>query len=373
MKSCFCVLVFGCCASLASAQTTSPSQAKPPSTTAPSGASGTAPGSATQGSPSGSSSEGLKARGPEAVAAQDPNRVVATIGGKPVTAQQALDLLKPIPPQQRSRYQSNLQGLVQHIYMDDQLAGEATKMNLDKETPWKEQLQLTRAEILAQAYLSKVANSATGTGTEDPKGYYDAHLADFDQIKLSGIFIAFSPPGTPAAGNGAANRTEEQARQKADDLEKKIKSGGDFSAIARTDSDNTQLAAKGGEIGTFTSGDPGLPADIKTVVMKLQSGQVSEPVRMANGFYILKVDSRSKLSFEQARAGITQRLQNDKNQAAVKQELDKYKIEVKDPDFFNASNTPARVTPSLQRPTGTPVPANPPSAGAATSTRPQAQ
>lgn len=299
--------------------------------------------------------------------------MVATIGGKPLTARQALNLLKPIAPQQRARYQSNLEGLVQHIYMDDQLAGEASKMNLDKESPWKEQLELTRSEILAQAYLSKVANTTTGAATEDPKQYYDAHPADFDQIKLSGIFIGFSPPGTPASGNAAANRTEEQARQKADELEKKLKAGGDFSGLARTDSDNPQLATKGGEIGTFTLGDAGLPADIKTAVTKLQAGQVSEPVRMPNGFFILKVDSRTKQSFEQARAGITQRLQNEKNQAAVKQEVDKYKIEVKDPDFFNASNTPARSTPSLQRPAGTPVPASPPSAGAAASTKPQAQ
>ena len=94
---------------------------------------------------------------------------------------------------------------------------------------------------------------------------------------------------------------------------------------------------------------------------------------MPNGFFILKVDSRSKLPFEQARAGITQRLQNEKNQAAVKQELDKYKIEVKDPDFFNASNAPAHTTPSLQRPAGTPVPASPPSAGTTTSPKPPAQ
>jgi peptidyl-prolyl cis-trans isomerase C len=377
MKSCVCVLVLTSCATLAFAQGTPQSSAKPSgqsSTTQPKATQSpsAAPGAAST-SQSGAASEGLKARGPEAVAAQDPNRVVATIGGKPLTARQALDLLKPIAPQQRARYQSNLEGLVQHIYMDDQLADEATKMNLDKESPVKEQLQLTRAEILAQAYLSKVANNSPGTPSEDPKQYYDAHPAEFDQVKLSGIIVTFSPPGTPASGAAGANKTEEQARQKADEVEKKIKAGGDFSALARTESDNPQLAAKGGEIGTFTMGDQGVPADIKTAVTKLQTGEVSEPVRMQNGFYILKVDSRTKLTFEQARPQIVQKLQNEKNQAAVKQELDKYKIEVKDPDFFNASNNPARSTPSLQRPTGTPVPATPPSAGTATSTKPQAQ
>jgi len=140
------------------------------------------------------------------VAAQDPTRIVATVGGKPLTARQALDLLKPLPPQERKRFEANLQGLVQQIYMEDQLADEATKLSLDQQSPWKEQLRMARANILTQAYLSKVANSANATPgalSDDPKQYYDSHPNDFDQVKLSGIFIAFSPPGTPASGNAA--------------------------------------------------------------------------------------------------------------------------------------------------------------------------
>jgi peptidyl-prolyl cis-trans isomerase C len=372
MKSCICLLTCACGAALAFAQTRT-------GTSTQSSAPQTAPAQqpSTQNAPAGSqapaSTTGLKPRGPEAVAQQDPNRVVATIAGKQITAREALDLLKPLSPQDRRRYEANLPDLVQRIYMQDQLADQAAKLNLDQQSPWKEQLQMTRANILTQAYLNKIANSATATPADDPKQYYDSHPNDFDQFKLSGIFIGFSPPGTPAAQNGQPNQTEEQARQKADDVEKKIKAGGDFSALARTDSDNQQLAAKGGDLGTVTSGEAQLPADIKAAMLKLQAGQVSEPIRLPNGFFILKVESRSKLSFDQARAGIAQRLQNEKNQAAVKQELDKYKIEVKDPDFFNASNAPGRNLPSLQRPAGTPVPATPSAAGTATSPKPPAQ
>ena len=317
----------------------------------------------------------MKPRGPEAVAAQDPTRVVAVIGGKPLTAREALDLLKPLPVQERRRYEANLQGLVQQIYMQQQLAEEATKLNLDKESPWKEQLQMARANILTQAYLTRIANPSNGTTAgpaDETKQYYDAHPDDFDQIKLSGILVSFSPPGTPS-GNAANNRTEEQARQKADDLEKKLKAGGDFAALARTDSDRPDWAAKGGEVGSFTTGDAQLPGDIKAAVLKLPAGGVTEPIRESTGFFILKVDSRTKLSYEDARTGIAQRLQNEKNQAAIKQELDKYKIDVKDPDFFNASNAPARNIPSLQRPGGTPVPATPSAAPAASSPKPPAQ
>ncbi|MDQ2843723.1 MAG: peptidylprolyl isomerase [Acidobacteriota bacterium] len=330
MKSCL-LLSAVLCASVAFAQGTS--------TPAPSSQS-TPPPPTTQ----------LRVRGPEAVAQSEPNKVVATIDGKPVTAKEAAALLKGIPADQLKKYESNLANVVQQIYMTHQLADQAVKMNLDQQSPWKEQLQLNHDSILTQAYLNKVASTSSIPAT-DPQQYYNAHPQEFDRVKLSGIFIGFNPPGTPAAST-SNNRTEEQARAKADDIEKKLKAGSDFSTLARTESDNQQSAARGGEIGTFSVADPQLPAELKTAMEKLQPGQSSEPIRIPNSLLVIKVDSRNKLTLEQARPEIVQKLQNEHNQAAVKQEIDKYKIQVQDPDFFNASGAaPASNVPSLQRPT----------------------
>src|SRR6266487_3462766 len=76
--------------------------------------------------PSGAASAGqLKSRGPEAVAQQDPKRVVATIDGKQITAQQALDMIKPVRPEDRKRFEGNLSTLVQQLYMQREFADEA--------------------------------------------------------------------------------------------------------------------------------------------------------------------------------------------------------------------------------------------------------
>jgi hypothetical protein len=302
----------------------------------------------------------LRLRGPEAVTAQDPNRIVATIGGKQITAKEALELLKPLNAEDRKRFESNLSGVVQQLYMTEQLSEEASKLKLDQQSPWKEQLALARANILTQAYLAKQASTTPVPGSEDPKAYFDSHTADYEQIKLSGILVAFSPPGTPA-GQGAVQRTEAQALEKANDLEKKIKAGGDFAALARSDSDQQQTSVRGGDMGTFTMGDPNVPAPIKTAVTKLQPGQVSEPVRVQGGFFIFKLDSRTSPTFEQARASIAQKMQTDKNQAALKQEMDKYKLDVKDPDFFNITKTPSLMSPaSSQSPAPSASPAQKP-------------
>ena len=344
------LLTAALCAPFAWSQTTNP----PAPSTAPAQAPAqTAPANAPPPPPSAS---GLRSRGPEAIAAQTPDKVVATIGGKPITAKQAADLLKPLRPEDRKRFESDVPKLVQQIYLETQLADKATEMKLDTQTPWKEQLDISRANILTQAYLSKMSAQAPG---QDPKAYYDAHLADYDQIKLSGILIGFSPPGTPASSPGV-HRTDAQAQEKANDLSKKIKSGGDFSALARTDSDNQQSSARGGELGTVTLADQQLPADVKQVVSTMQTGQVSEPVRVNNGFYIFKVDNRSKLPFEQVRTSIVQKLQNEKAQDILKSELEKYKVDVQDPEFFNTSTTPSLRVPSLQRPSSNGSSAPPP-------------
>jgi hypothetical protein len=288
----------------------------------------------------------LKLRGPEAVAEQEPNKVVATIEGNPITARQAADMLKDVSPEQR-RSAPNLASLLQQIYMIHKFADQATQMHLDQQQPWKEELAATRANILGNAYLNHLA-STNAAPTPDPKQYYDSHPDEFEQIKLSGILIGFSPAGAPAQ-SGAANRTEEQARTKAADIEKKLKGGASFATLASSESDNKASASHGGELGTVSLGDATLPANIRTALANMQPGQVSEPIQVQNGFYIFKVESRTKVPFDQARESIQKKIQTDRNQAVLKQQFEKYKIQVSDPDFFS-TGTSAHNIPSLQHP-----------------------
>jgi peptidyl-prolyl cis-trans isomerase C len=299
-----------------------------------------------------------KARGPEAVAELDPNRVVATIGSKQITAKEAADMLKPYTPDQRKQLESDLPKFVQQSYMREQLAESAKKLNLDQQSPLREQIRIAHDTMLAQAYLAHVSQAAPAPAPTDADAYFNAHPGEFDTVKLSGIFVQFSPPGTPAGAQGS--RTEAQARDKVDDLEKKLKAGSDFTALATSESDNHGSAAKGGDLGTFTMGDPQIPANIKTAIGKLEPGQYSEPIQIPSGFLIVKMMSRNKATAEQSRGAVAQRIQKEKSQAAVEQEVAKYKIQVQDSDFFDTASGSAPKIPSLQRPaSSTPAPPAP--------------
>jgi hypothetical protein len=66
--------------------------------------------------------------------------VVATIDGKPITAQQAANMLQAVDTQTRQRYESKVPDLVQQIYMQQQIAAEALKLHLDRQAPWNAEL-----------------------------------------------------------------------------------------------------------------------------------------------------------------------------------------------------------------------------------------
>ena len=288
---------------------------------------------------------------------------MATINGQKITAKQANDLLKLFTPEQRKQIDASFAKNFEKIYLQQQLAEAAQKINLEQKEPWKDQLELNRRGILAQAYLAHVSETASKEPTEDPQKYYDAHKAEFETAKLSGIFVLFNAPGTPANAGAPNARTEEAAKDKANDLEKKLAAGGDFAALARAESEH-QTASKGGDLGSVPINDPKIqiPAEIKSAVAKLQPGQVSEPIHIPGAFLIVKLDSRETLTYDKAKAGIEQRLHAEQSDGAIKKETDKYALHIEDQDFFNtnggaAASAAGPKIPSLQR--ATPAPAQP--------------
>ncbi len=79
---------------------------------------------------------------------------------------------------------------------------------------------------------------------------------------------------------------EAQAKAKAQDVLGKVKGGGDFSELAKQYSQASD-ASTGGDLGTVAKGQ--LPEEIQKAFDALQPGQVSDLVKTAYGFEIIKV------------------------------------------------------------------------------------
>ncbi|MGD2081625.1 MAG: peptidylprolyl isomerase [Chromatiales bacterium] len=90
-----------------------------------------------------------------------------------------------------------------------------------------------------------------------------------------------------ATPEGASPEDIEKAREKAEGLVEKLRGGADFRELALASSDGQQ-ALKGGDLGWLEPGE--LPTLLVERVATMQRGEISEPLRSASGFHIVKVE-----------------------------------------------------------------------------------
>lgn len=124
----------------------------------------------------------------------------------------------------------------------------------------------------------------------------------------------------------------------AKEVEEKIKKGEDFAALAQQYSTDSGSKEKGGDLGLFGPGT--MQKEFEDAAYKLQVGEVSEPVKTAFGYHIIKVTEKKDLKpFEQEKENIRKTLEQKRLQDQVWQQqfiqklLEKANIQVKDAEF----------------------------------------
>jgi peptidyl-prolyl cis-trans isomerase C len=334
-----------------------PQQAPPQSSPTPAPAQPATPGPAQPGQTAPKPDSGLKTRGTEAVAERDPGRIVAVINGEKITAKDAAHMLTFLPPDKREQYIKGPGGLaqaLQDVYLTLDFAKQAEKLHLDQSPQYQDQLLLAKAPILGQAYIQYLTTQNYNLSEADIEKAYNDHVSDYEQMKLAGIFVSYTPAGGKPPVAGKPSRTPEEAKARAEDLVKKIRGGADFAGLAKTDSDDASSAGKGGEIGPFTVGTAKqrLPQDIYPTVMALHKGEVSDPIDRKTGYWIFYMTDRAQQSFGEVRQLVLDHIHAQHASEVMEATLKQYHIQVQDNDFFSTPK-PAAATPkipSLQNP-----------------------
>jgi peptidyl-prolyl cis-trans isomerase SurA len=140
--------------------------------------------------------------------------------------------------------------------------------------------QIRNSLLTQQVVRDEVGRRLQMTQTQE-QAYYEAHKQEFaqpEQIRLSEILIP-----TAADANDAAVA---QAQAKADDVAAKLKAGGKFEDLAKTNSGG-QTAGQGGDLGMYKRGALAKVLEDQTFVLK--AGESTAPIRTRQGFVILKV------------------------------------------------------------------------------------
>lgn len=224
-------------------------------------------------------------------AAQTPaasDKVVARLGNVTIGQSEITSLLQGMPEAERAAIKGNRTGV--ENWLRQRLTSEAL-LNEAKAKGWaarpevKARIDAAVREVtnrmISSSYLESIAQvPATYPSDAEVKSAYEQGKANFNlpaTYRVAQIYLANT--GTDAA---ATTKLREEAKKLAVQARQ-----GDFSALARTRSQDPRSAERGGEVGMLPL-DQMLP-EVRDAIAKLKVGQVSEPVQSATGFHIVKL------------------------------------------------------------------------------------
>jgi peptidyl-prolyl cis-trans isomerase C len=245
-----------------------------------------------------------------------PDAVVLTIGAQNITRAQFELLLKALSDNGRPAKTASDRRKVAEQYADLQtMVQEARKRKLDEDAETKQMMAIQSESFLANALAKRVSDDTHFTEL-DLRAYYDSNKPEFEEAKASHILIRFKGSSVPLKPN-EKDLTDVEALAKTQDLRKQILGGADFATLAKAESDDVGTGAKGGDLGTFRHGQM-VPA-FDQAAFSVAVGQVSEPVKTQFGYHLIKVESRSSKSFDDAKAQIEKDLKPKMAKNAIDQ------------------------------------------------------
>jgi peptidyl-prolyl cis-trans isomerase C len=245
----------------------------------------------------------------------DPNKVVMTIGDEKITAAQYDQLVNALPAQyQKAARGPQKRQIAEQMVQLKVLSSEAEKRGIDKQAVVKQQLAFDRENVLAGALYNELMKSVK---IDDAalQVYYDAHKAEFESVKARHILIRFKGSAVPLRP-GQKELSDEEALAKAQEIRKQLLAGGDFIALAKSESDDTGSGANGGDLGSFKHGQ--MVGAFETAAFALPVGQLSEPVKTQFGYHLIKVEEKQSKTLDDAKAEISEKLRPE----AAKKEVD---------------------------------------------------
>lgn len=215
------------------------------------------------------------------------DEVVARVGITDVTSEEIRSYLESLEAREReavTRDPPLLAQVVRSYLARQAVLQELKAKKWDQDPAVKAKLEALRERALAEMYLQAVSRPPDDYPTEaEIRSAYEGNPAAFAaprEYRLAQVFVA----GPTEAQEGASAKVH--ARLEA--VNRKLRQkGADFAAIAKAESDEKATAARGGEIGWLT--EEQMVPGIRAAVLSLPKEAVSEPIRLADGWHIVKV------------------------------------------------------------------------------------
>ncbi len=243
----------------------------------------------------------------------DTSPVVARMGRVVLHADKAQNVVANLPAADRAalaRDPKILARVLAGVLADRFLLDAAQSKHWDEQPAIAAALQRLRDNAIVQSYLqSLTVPPADYPSDTEIAAAYEANksaLVGPKQFEVAQIFVAAKDSDDAAAETSARNKILAIARRLREP-------GSDFASIARSDSEAKASAVRGGEIGWLTEAQ--LRPEIKPQILALAKGGVSDPIRLADGWQILKlldIKPAGTLSLDQVHDALKQRLRQQR-------------------------------------------------------------
>ncbi|GAM09386.1 foldase protein PrsA [Geobacter sp. OR-1] len=209
---------------------------------------------------------------------------------------------------------------IRQLLLTKATAAKARKEGFDRKPEFKELVSNLIDQFLAQEYLSKVIVANVAVTDEEMKKYYSEHEKDFlvpEAVKVRHIFIS-SP-------KDSAIELKEKAKAKAESILQLIRKGEAFDKIAKEQSEDTDSAANGGDLGYLSAGKTNSP-EFEKAVLGLKPGEAAQLVETSFGYHVVKIDERKEqrtASFDESKGYMQNLLREQNKQKAAQEFLDR--------------------------------------------------
>jgi peptidylprolyl isomerase len=213
--------------------------------------------------------------------------VVAQRGDVRLTGAEVNDALSLLDPAARAQVTATPQSLANFArerLLNMAVLAEAKAKQWDTQPDVIRRINETRDAVITQTYLASLVPSDPAFPSEaEITAAYEANkprLALPRQYHIAQIVLTVKPDATP--------REDEEIHKKALDLRARAaRPNADFGELARQNSQEPQSAEKGGDVGWLREPDM-IPAVREVVSGMIESG-ISQPVRVPDGWHILKL------------------------------------------------------------------------------------
>lgn len=249
---------------------------------------------------------------------QDQAGVLGRIGDTEIKIediQAALSHLAPGEKDSVAKDPAQLNLMVRALLVQRLVLKEALAKKWEQQPEVAAQIERVRESTITESYLQSISLPPEGYPSDaELKAAYDASKASLlvpRTFLISQVYIAELKSTNPAAQKKLAMVRESLKRP-----------GADFAAIARTHSEDAASAKNGGEIGWLAEAQ--IQPEIRQQLPKLAVNVISDPIRLDDGWHIIKVTDIREAhtpTLEQIRPQLARQMRSDKTRANTQAHL----------------------------------------------------